>query len=71
MDHGSGDCNNQSQPYEPFLDRMEICKVTKKPTDSATFACLFSTFLDTTSTETRGAKNGSWIWRLQQPIAAK
>ena len=34
-----------------------------------TLACLFSTSLGTTSTETRGAKDGSWIWRLQQPIA--
>ena len=52
------------------LDRMEICKVSKKPTDSATFACLSSTSLATISMETRGAKDGSWIWRLQQPVAA-
>ena len=53
------------------LERLKTCKVTKKPTDTATFGCLFSTSLGTTATETRGAKDGSWIWRLQQPIAAK
>ena len=50
---------------------MEMCKDTEKPTDTATLACLFSTFLDTTETETRGAKDGSWIWRLKQSIAAR
>jgi len=53
------------------FDRMEMCKVTKEPLDIASFACLFPTSLDTTATETRDAKDGSWIWRLQQPIAAK
>jgi len=53
------------------FDRMEMCKVTKKPTDTATFACLFSTLLGTTAMESKGVKDGSWIWRLQQPIAAK
>jgi len=64
MDHGSGVCNSQSQKCTN-LEKMEMYKDTDMPIDIATFACLFSASLDTTETETRGSKDGSWIWRLQ------
>ena len=53
------------------LDRMEVCKVTDNPIDTATSACLFSTSLDSTASETRDAKDGSWIRKVQRSIAAK
>jgi hypothetical protein len=49
-----------------FESMEEMCKVTDKPTDTMTLSLvLFSISLGTTATETRGAKDGCWIWRLQ------
>ncbi len=53
------------------LERMKTCKITNKPIDATIFTCLFSTSLDTTALETGDNKDGSWIWKLQQSIAAR
>ena len=54
------------RPQQPIaaksvsLDRMDACKVTDKPIGTATSACLFSTSVDTTASETRNHKDGSF-----------